>query len=125
MLSYHGCLQLLSENIEEMNEKKLLFNLVGFLPLQSTQVTSPDVDSDVQELYDALSQLPLKSKEAIILCEINGLSHKEIQEIQGGSLSGVKSRIARGKKQLLQILRNDVFIQKCQEAEHIQESAIQ
>ena len=57
-----------------------------------------------QELYHALTQLPEKQREAIILFDISGLSLSEVQEIQGGSLSGVKTRIARGRETLGRLL---------------------
>lgn len=40
----------------------------------------------------------------MILFEIVGLSLNEIQTIQGGSLSGVKSRLVRGRKHLARIM---------------------
>lgn len=52
------------------------------------------------ELYAALDTLPDKQREAIVLFEISGLSLKEVQQVQGGSLSGVKSRIVRGREEL-------------------------
>lgn len=53
-----------------------------------------------QELYAALDTLPEKQREAIVLFEISGLSLREVREVQGGSLSGVKSRIVRGREEL-------------------------
>jgi len=47
-----------------------------------------------------LERLPIREREAIVLFEITGLSIKEIQEIQGGTLSGVKSRMARARNRL-------------------------
>ena len=62
--------------------------------------TSVESAVDVQLLYHALQELPEKQREAIILFEISGLSLEEVREIQGGSLSGVKTRLARGREQL-------------------------
>lgn len=55
---------------------------------------------EVRELYAALETLPTRQREAVILFEISGLSLAEVQAIQGGSLSGVKSRITRGRETL-------------------------
>jgi RNA polymerase sigma-70 factor (ECF subfamily) len=55
---------------------------------------------DIQILYKALDQLPAKQKEAVVLFEISGFSLEEIRKIQGGTLSGVKSRIKRAREQL-------------------------
>lgn len=65
---------------------------------------SPEVAVDVRILYEALAQLPEKQREAVIMFEIAGLSLEEIRVIQGGSLSGVKSRIARGREALGDLL---------------------
>lgn len=59
---------------------------------------------EVKELYKALSRLSLPTREAIILFEIEGFSQEEICKIQGGTLSGVKSRINRGREQLKKII---------------------
>ncbi len=70
---------------------------------------APDAGIDIELLYKALEQLPEAMREAVVLFEISGLSLLEIKEIQGGSLSGVKSRIARGREKLADLLgaRND------------------
>lgn len=65
---------------------------------------SPEIAAEVRELYEALATLPQNMRDAVILFEINGLSLDEIKGIQGGSLSGVKSRIARGRARLSRIL---------------------
>jgi len=67
----------------------------------------PGTSVDVQLLYDALAKLPEKQREAVILFEISGFSLEEIREMQGGSLSGVKSRIARGREKLARLLGAD------------------
>ncbi len=65
---------------------------------------SPEEAMDVTILYEALDKLPAPQKEAIIMAEIMGYSHKEIQKVQGGTVTGVKVRIFRGKRQLAKIL---------------------
>ena len=57
-----------------------------------------------KDLYQALSRLPLAVREAIVLYEIEGFSQEEICNIQGGTLSGVKSRINRGRESLKKII---------------------
>jgi RNA polymerase sigma-70 factor (ECF subfamily) len=68
---------------------------------------APDTGADVELLYTAIRKLPKAQGEAIVMFEISGLSLLEIQEIQGGSLSGVKSRIARGREKLAKMLGAD------------------
>ncbi|MDP4220132.1 MAG: RNA polymerase sigma factor [Bacteroidota bacterium] len=59
---------------------------------------------DLELLMKALDLLPPKQKEAVLLFEISGLSLEEIREVQGGTLSGVKSRVKRGREQLQRLL---------------------
>ncbi len=66
-----------------------------------------DRNIDIELLYKAMGQLPAKQKEALVLFEISGFSLKEIQEMQGGSLSAVKSRISRGREKLTQLLQEN------------------
>ena len=66
----------------------------------------PDVNYDVEILYKTLKLLPLKQQEAIILFEISGFSLEEIKEIQGGTLSGVKSRLKRGRETLTELMES-------------------
>lgn len=63
-----------------------------------------DRNYDIQLLQSALQKLPEKLREALVLFEIIGLSIQEITDIQGGSKSGVKSRIQRGRQELADIL---------------------
>ncbi len=64
----------------------------------------PSLRTDVSFLYQALNQLPEKQREALVLFELSGFSQKEIQAIQGVSLSAVKARIVRGREALKQLL---------------------
>jgi RNA polymerase sigma-70 factor (ECF subfamily) len=65
---------------------------------------SAEVRLDLEALDRALLRLPEKQREAVVLFEISELSLAEIREIQGGSLSGVKSRIVRGREKLAELL---------------------
>jgi RNA polymerase sigma-70 factor (ECF subfamily) len=65
---------------------------------------APDVLADIHLLQELMQKLPEKIREALIMFEISGLTLEEIKEIQGGSLSGVKMRIARGRKKLAKLL---------------------
>lgn len=68
---------------------------------------SPEVQMDVVLLRAALLKLSEKTREAIVMFELNGFSLEEIRQLQGGSLSGVKTRLLRGRKQLARILETD------------------
>lgn len=60
--------------------------------------------TELKELYRAINELPEKSREALVMFEITGLSLNEIQQIQGDTLSAVKSRIARAREKLAELL---------------------
>jgi len=64
------------------------------------QETPPDSHHDVEVLYSLLGKLPPKQRECIVLFELSGFSLEEIRQLQGGTLSGVKSRLKRGREQL-------------------------
>lgn len=68
---------------------------------------SPDRAADIEALYHALARLPEKQREAVVLFEISGFSLEEIRELQGGTLSGVKARLRRGRMMLAEILGGD------------------
>ena len=68
----------------------------------------PDEKSLVQELDQlikkAMAQLPEQFRTAIVLRELQGLSYEEIAEAIGCELGTVKSRIARARGRLQEVL---------------------
>lgn len=74
---------------------------------QPSEVPSPEVSADVTLLHEALAKLPAAQREALTLFEIAGLSLEEIRAIQGGTLSGVKSRVTRGREELKRRMRDE------------------
>ncbi|MGK7397397.1 MAG: RNA polymerase sigma factor [Candidatus Cyclobacteriaceae bacterium M3_2C_046] len=60
--------------------------------------------TDFKLIYQKLLLLPPKMAETLILFHISDLSQEEIRKIQGGSLSGVKLRLKRGREKLLKML---------------------
>ena len=68
--------------------------------LLTDQGTPPDAGPDVEVLYSLLEKLPPKQRECVVLFELSGFSLEEIRQLQGGTLSGVKSRLKRGREQL-------------------------
>lgn len=65
---------------------------------------APDLSTDIAALYDALAMLPAKQREAIVLHEITGLPLNDIILVQGGTLSALKVRLHRGRKELARLL---------------------
>jgi RNA polymerase sigma-70 factor (ECF subfamily) len=61
---------------------------------------SPELSTDIRLVREAIASLPAKQREAVTLFELSGFSLEEIRAIQGGTLSGVKSRLRRGRIEL-------------------------
>ncbi len=61
---------------------------------------SPETAAEIRLVMDALNTLPEKMRETVVLFDISDLSLEDIRHIQGGTLSGVKTRLKRGRKQL-------------------------
>lgn len=68
---------------------------------------SPEVAAEIAVLLDALGRLGTKQRETLTLFEISGFSLEEIRQIQGGTLSGVKSRLKRAREALARELGID------------------
>jgi RNA polymerase sigma-70 factor (ECF subfamily) len=73
-----------------------------------SQDPSPEarlIQSDSSEiLMKALEQLPVETREIIVLRELEEMSYKEIAEIAGLPIGTVMSRLARGRKRLQELL---------------------
>jgi RNA polymerase sigma-70 factor (ECF subfamily) len=65
---------------------------------------NPELIADFKIVYLKMLALPPKVAEALVLFHISDVSLEEIQKIQGGSLSGVKLRLKRGREKLLESL---------------------
>ncbi len=50
------------------------------------------------EINEHLAELPDEFREALLLCDIEGLSYKEITEIMGTPVGTVRSRISRARR---------------------------
>jgi len=70
--------------------------------------------TDFKIIYEKILSLPKRMSETIILFHISDLSLDEIQRIQGGSLSGVKLRLKRGRVKLLSLLNTPEQVKMAQ-----------
>ncbi len=66
--------------------------------------TSPETAAEIRLVTEALQSLPEKMRETVVLFYVSDFSLEEIRRIQSGTLSGVKSRLKRGREQLAQVL---------------------
>ena len=71
---------------------------------------SPEDDAIANEreqaLLEALREMPDVFREAIVLCDLEGLSYEEISSALGVNIGTVKSRIARGREDLRKRLKD-------------------
>jgi len=72
--------------------------------IHGAQGTNPETilleGADRQALKQALEELPVEFREAVILRELEGLSYKEIANIADVPVGTVMSRLARARKRL-------------------------
>jgi RNA polymerase sigma-70 factor (ECF subfamily) len=79
------------------------------LPIDLPQ-TGPSLEDHAQQLelagylQEALGALPADQRAAIVLCDVQGFDYSEIAQITGVSLGTVKSRIARARARLRELL---------------------
>jgi len=59
-----------------------------------------------QEIMEAIAELPVEFREAIILRELEEMSYKEIADVMNVPLGTVMSRLARARRQLQDLLRH-------------------
>ena len=72
------------------------------VPEEATEPTDAELDEVDLTPYIAgfVAMLPTTYREALTLTELQGLSQKEAASMLGISLSGMKSRVQRGREQL-------------------------
>lgn len=96
-----------ASNLHKMKLRRLKFK-AGFNDTEMNQIIdfgqNQEYLTDFKIVYEKMFSLPVKMAEALILFHISDLSLREIQKIQGGSLSGVKLRLKRGRERLLSLL---------------------
>jgi RNA polymerase sigma-70 factor (ECF subfamily) len=59
---------------------------------------------DALDLEAALRQLPSEQRDAVLLCDLWGFEYQEIASITGWPVGTVRSRIARGRAKLMNLL---------------------
>jgi RNA polymerase sigma-70 factor (ECF subfamily) len=58
-------------------------------------------------LQSALEQLPVPFREAVLLCDVEEFTYRQIADVLSLPIGTVMSRIARGRKLLRKILAED------------------
>ncbi|MDC0584393.1 RNA polymerase sigma factor [Bacteroidales bacterium] len=72
---------------------------------------NPESYTDFKLVHEKILSMPKRTAEALILFHISDLSLEDIQKIQGGSLSGVKLRLKRGREKLRSMLETKQHLQ--------------
>ncbi len=67
----------------------------------------PDQCLELSELYQALDRLHPEYRDILLLAEIVGLSHKEIQDVTGLNIATIKVRVFRAKLKLKALLADE------------------
>lgn len=62
----------------------------------------------ISTVLDVIKLLPLKQKNAILLCDFHDLSYEESAEVMGISLAGFKSSLYRGRRKVRQLKNGGV-----------------
>ena len=95
----------LQESLDSLTDEEEPHAASVFSSLIATgDEVNPEESVLSHELQDLISQglqtLPLEQREAVILCDIQGLSYEEIAITTSATLGTVRSRIARGRSRL-------------------------
>ncbi len=59
------------------------------------------------KIYEAIDALPPEQKSVVVLRDIQGLSYEEITDITSFGMGTVKSRLARARQTLRELLRSE------------------
>jgi RNA polymerase sigma-70 factor, ECF subfamily len=96
-----------NEHYSQLRRQK--FEAVGMdtstLPEPSV-LPNHDGEIELRELNDALSTLPTGQRTALLLVSASGLSYEEAAAICGCAVGTIKSRVARAREMLVELLDN-------------------
>lgn len=96
-----------ASNLYKMKMRRSKFK-AGFNEKEVSRIVDPGQNqeylADFKIVYEKMLSLPQRTAEALILFHVSDLSLEDVQKIQGGSLSGVKFRLKRGREKLLSLL---------------------
>ena len=93
-----------SRLLKQKERKKRLQSIFLLQKTSESEFNDPGHKMDVDIVHLAIKKLPSKERETIILFEISGLSLKEIQDLQGASISAIKTRLSRARQKLGKML---------------------
>jgi len=96
-----------ASNLQKMKHRRSKFS-TNFNEEEINQIVDSGQNleyyADFNIVYEKLLSLPSRTSETLILYHISDLSVEDIRDIQGGSISAVKSRLQRGRAKVLSLL---------------------
>jgi len=97
--------------IASRSHKRQRYRERNRVPYDETRATerhdtgpTPETAAEIRLVTEALQTLPGKMRETVVLFFVSDFSLEEIRQVQGGTLSGVKTRLKRGRERLAMIL---------------------
>jgi RNA polymerase sigma-70 factor (ECF subfamily) len=93
-----------NEFVSELRRTRPIVDVFGEVAGMQSVPSSQESGLVVCEFVDALRQLSRVSREALLLVQVEGWSHREIADRTGVAQGTVKSRISRGRASLAQLL---------------------
>jgi RNA polymerase sigma-70 factor (ECF subfamily) len=85
--------------LEEKNEDGTGFGIV--LQDASTPAMWLEKRERVRQVRDAVQELPVEFREAVVLCELEEMSYEEAAQMAGCPIGTIRSRLHRGKALLM------------------------
>jgi RNA polymerase sigma-70 factor (ECF subfamily) len=85
--------------LEEKNEDGTGFGII--LQDASTPAMWLEKRERVRQVRDAVQELPVEFREAVVLCELEELSYEEAAQMAGCPIGTIRSRLHRGKALLM------------------------
>jgi RNA polymerase sigma-70 factor (ECF subfamily) len=84
----------------------------------------PDHDGEIElrELNSALSTLPTGQRTALLLVSASGLSYEEAAAICGCAVGTIKSRVARAREMLVELLENSASAPRQRKAAQVSQA---
>jgi RNA polymerase sigma-70 factor, ECF subfamily len=93
-------------NLAAMAARRLRRRAAALLRLGPPAMV-PELSSELLDLHKALRALPLGQRQVIVLHHLVGLPVEEVARELGVPTGTVKSRLARGRRALAQVLETD------------------
>jgi len=92
----------ISLSLNGASDEKKTVDLISGRPQPDRRLLSLEVRKALRESMD---QLPFEQRAAVTLRDMHGLSYQEISDVLGVHVGTVKSRIARGRSRLRELLQ--------------------